>query len=410
MEAADAAFGGGNASTSESTAAAAAAAVQAEASALGASLGLSDLSLDDGKVEGMAISALQEGTRSRKRAKLTHSTFFDDDRGLNKVLKTFPKIKFHGKGREYEDVSLLLAHYSKWFQELHPFGDHFEDLVLKARQVLEDKEKEDDGTISDPRERLHVFRLQYKSSAGQGAKKDAGSILSDEQRAKIEANRKRAMERKRLREGGEEVPAQPAASTASQEVDPEDLWRMEEERMAAERLQGAPFSGFDNPEEDPFGGGFDDPFGGGFDDPFGGGSLGRGGSAAAAVKASAAPPAFDEEEDVFGYGGGFDEEFASKPAAPPPAKPKMDPEVERRIAENRAKALARKAAAAATATASAAPATTASDGVAVVPETSSQVNEKAGDRGEALDASAANASTFHEEDDIFACSGGFDDP
>merc|ERR1719271_2221828 len=175
--------------TSATTAAEAAAA----ASSLGVSLGLSDPSLDEGKKEGMAIAALQVGRA--KRPKMTHSLFFEDDRGLKKILSTFPDIKRRGKGREYEDVSLLLAHYKKWFQELYPYGEHFEDLVLKSRQVLEDKEKENDGTVSDPRERLHAFRFQYKNASAAPAASRATQV-TEEARARIEANRKAALERK----------------------------------------------------------------------------------------------------------------------------------------------------------------------------------------------------------------------
>lgn len=331
-------------------------AAEAAASSLGASLGLSDPSLDEGKMEGQAIAALQLGTK--KRPKVTHSLLFEDDRGLKKMLRTFPQIKFQGKGREYEDVTLLLRHYKKFFAELHPYGEHFEDLVLKTRQVLEDKEKDDDGTISDPRERLHAFRFQYKNTPTEDmSAPKGGAQLSDEARARIDANRKLALERKAAKNataGG--APAAPAA--VEEEIDMDEMFRNAEadsKAMPQNTSQGPPHGGFDDEDDDPFG------FGGGFDDdappP----------SARPASQSQAAPSAFDEDEDVFGFGGGFDDADSSfgrstrtfaalaapaPKAAPvpvpaaPAAKP-VDPEVARRIAENRAKALERKAAAAA---------------------------------------------------------------
>lgn len=299
-------------SAAAEAAAAAAASASAAASFLGASLGLMDPSLDEGKRAGTAIATLTAGPAS-KRPKMNHTLFYEDERGLKKVLRTFPSIKSQGKGHEYQDLSLLLRHYKKWFEDLHPYGDHFEDLVWKARQVLEDKEKEDDGITSDPREKLHALRFAYKTAKpedSRSAPAAAGAQLSDEVRAKIEANRQRALELKRKREaqnnvGGERAPA-PAA--APQEVDMEELWRIEEERAEAGRRNAASQGPApDDEEEDPFG------YGGGLDDDFGGGAPARAAPAASNAKpATQAPPpsAFDdEEEDPFGFGGGgFDDE------------------------------------------------------------------------------------------------------
>jgi len=301
-------------SAAAEAAAAATASAHAAASTLGASLGLMDPSLDEGKRAGAAIATLTAGPAS-KRPKMNHHLFYEDERGLKKMLRTFPSIKVLGKGHEYQDLSLLLRHYKKWFEELHPYGDHFEDLVWKARQVLEDKEKEEDGVMSDPREKLHAFRFAYKSAKpedGRSAPAAAGAQLSDEVRAKIEANRQRALEVKRKREaeknGAGEGASAPAA--APQEVDMEELWQIEEERAEAARRDSASRGPApDDEDEDPFG------YGGGLDgdDDFGGGPPARAAQAANNAKPATQappPPAFDdEEEDPFGFGGGgFDDE------------------------------------------------------------------------------------------------------
>jgi hypothetical protein len=200
---------------------------------------------------------------TKKRPKLTHKLFFEDEKGLDKMLRTFPKIKLKGKGREYEDLSLMLQHYRKWFQELYPYGEHFEDLVWKARQVLQEQEKDDDGHASDPRELLHAFRLKYKNAAAAAS----GANLSDEAKARIEANRQRALELKRKKE----AETGKGASTENQEIDIEEIWRMEEEHAAASKAQPQGAPGFD---------------------------------------------AFDEDEDVFGFGGDFDDFGDPGPRAP----------------------------------------------------------------------------------------------
>jgi len=222
-------------------------------------LGLSDPLLTDLKREGKTIAELQVGG-PKKRPKITHKLFFEDEKGLDKMLKTFSKIKFRGKGNEYQDLSLLLQHYRKWFQDLYPYGEHFEDMVWKARQVLQDKIKDDDdGTISDPRELLHTFRLKYKSAAAAAS----GAHLSDEAKARIEANRQRALELKRKKEA-EATGKAPAP--ANEELDMEEIFRMEEEYAAASKVPSfeAPAFGSFDEDEDVFGyGGFDDDF----DDP-----------------------------------------------------------------------------------------------------------------------------------------------
>ncbi|CAJ1368749.1 unnamed protein product [Effrenium voratum] len=100
-------------------------------------------------------------TRSKK-PKLTHQVFFEE-KGLKKVIRDFPKLKFKGKGNEFEDLKALMAAYKKWFKELYPFQDDLEDLIWKSRAVLEQKEKTELGVESDPRHQLHLLRYQYKS-------------------------------------------------------------------------------------------------------------------------------------------------------------------------------------------------------------------------------------------------------
>jgi len=125
----------------------------------------------------------------------------------------------------------------------------------------------------------------------------------------------------------------------------EELWRMEQEHAAASKSQAPGPAGFafDDEEEDPFG------YGGAFDaeESFG----------APKTSKPAAAFDFDEEEDVFGYGGGFEDE-PDRPQAPvktPQAPSKTPDAIAKSIAENRAKALARKAAMAGAKSSSAAP-------------------------------------------------------
>jgi len=294
------------------------------AEGLGLNLGAEDPELDD--LKEAAREVLQPKSGRAKRVRLTHSTFFDDERGFKELLRTFPNIKFKGKGEEFRDLGVLLQHYAKWLQELYPSNDHFEDVVFKTRDVLNQKDRLEDNSVSDPREHLHLFRFHYKTEQDRKRKSvgdndpntvSTGSKLSDEARKRIEENKQKALERKRQKE---------AASAAVQQA-PAGAAQPPSQTAAAEDA----FAMWD--DEDPFLGG-------------------------------------DMEEDVFGFGFGFDDDDmgAPQPAPPPAAEPAVEAapptapleavqepvaapaapaavaseEARKRIEENRRKALERK--------------------------------------------------------------------
>jgi len=406
----------------------AAAASAAANSSLGISLGLSDPSLDELKDMGVSLTTVE--SRGTKRPKVTHGLFFDDDKGLKKMLRTFHKIRFRGKGHEFEDLQLLMNHYRKWFQELYPAENDFEDMVWKARSVLQEKEKDDDGSVSDPKERLHLLRFQYKSTPeltaepkSAPASSAAGVQISEEMRKRIEANKQLARERKLRKEqeasGAAGGQVKDINKLAEEDVDFDALWAMEESReKQAQQKPSQVASAFDD-EFDPFG------FGGGMDDddgPFR--------PSPATAKPPMPPPAFapDEDEDVFGFGGGLDDDdgFSSRPASKPvpqevraasetPAasnvKPGLDPELAKRIEANRAKALElkrKKEADAAKAAASTAE--PAADIPAAAAAAGAAPPERGGaDEDPAASVAVAGGPAFEEEEDIFGFGFGFDE-
>jgi len=282
---------------------------------------LGEHELDDLKEQ--AVSLKDAAAGPAKKPKLTHKLFFDDDKGLKKVIKDFPLIRFKGKGHEFDDLKVLMGSYRKWFKELYPFEDDFEDMIWKSRKCLQEKDKSEEGLETDAHEQLHQLRFDYKQNGGLGTKGAADAAyaaaratlekatakpqLSEEAKQRIEANRQKALEIKRKRQA-------------------EQLRAMEE--MEAEAEPAGPTC-LDEDEDDVFG------FGGGLDDEDGPASTRK-----------APPPTFmDEEEDVFGFGGGLDDEPGAPPAPPvPPAPPApaIDPEVAKKVAANRAAALERK--------------------------------------------------------------------
>jgi len=197
-----------------------------------------------------------------------------------------------------------------------------------------DKMRDDDGIMSDPRERLHLLRFEYKNNphltepdAVGRATVSSGVKLSDEARKNIEENRKRALEKRKQRK--EQDGTAGAATSISEDPDAAAarLLHMEQEAANAARVQQSQ-QPWDFDEEDVFG--FE-----GFDS-----------QPVRAKPQAPAPAPFDDEEDVFGFGGGFDEGDHGMHVPPPVPAAKVtsegDSALARRIAENKAKALAKK--------------------------------------------------------------------
>lgn len=259
---------------------------------------------DEGLLELKAEARPVQPTNVRKKPKLTHDQLFDGETGFMRILNDFPKMKFKGKGHEFDDLSRLIAKYDRWFMDVLPDGGEklLEDNVWKCRALLSEKEKDDSGVISDPRERLHKFRCMYKmrpkpgAAAGParaGPAAGTGAPLSDEMQKRIEEKRRQAQERKR---------------------------KQQEDAVGV---------GYEEVEEDPFAMGF------GFDE-----------------EPQQAPPHFGgEEDDPFGLGFGLDDDDgsvrpnttaqASAPAATTAAKtqPPMSDDMKAKMEANRQRAL-----------------------------------------------------------------------
>jgi len=247
-------------------------------------------------------------TRASKREKLSHDHFFENANGLDKVMRTFHKIKFRGKGHEFEDLRVLLQSYDKWQRELYSVGEPLEDFALAARNLLSENTKNDEGMISNPHSRLHESRFEYKKWEAVEARKKNPPVLTEEMRQRIEANRLKALEMKRKRASAE-MDAD-AAAVAEMEAAAAAISAPSSQKAPSKAPVAARPASFDD-EEDPFGFGF------GMDDDDGFSSAAPAPQAAVARPAAAqTAAAFDEEEDPFGFG--FDMDEGPEEAAPPP--------------------------------------------------------------------------------------------
>jgi len=271
---------------------------------------------DEGEDEEMNREATKVLTSKRKKRKMDHDLFFEDENGFKKMMKDFPKIPFKGKGNEFGDLQTLMRSYRQWFAALAPNGDEFETHIWTAKTSLMKPEKDKDTSVvkSDPRERLVQLRCAYKHPTEQPEPTRAQPTpgLSEEQRHRIAENRYKALQKKYERDlekyerdletwrstsekAKEEntdlptapvppvcpvppVPPAPAASSsgapAAENMDMELQWQIEENRQNAlqkkkerEEREKAPVVadafdefGFDGELQDDFGfdGGFDD--------------------------------------------------------------------------------------------------------------------------------------------------------
>jgi len=364
-------------------------------SVTGGLLGLGEHDLDDLKAQATVLTA-----QVAKKPKLTHRLFFEEERGLKKVLQDFPKLKFKGKGREFEDLQVLMTNYRRWFKDIYPFEDSFEDLIWKARTCLQAKEKDDSGLESDPREQLHMLRFEYKNSGAAGTKGLSSSSqaasapqVSDEAKKRIEENRKKALEIKRKRQadtGAAPDPLQAPAPTFM-DLDDEDIFGF---GGGLDRASGPGPTAMDE-EDDVFG------FGGGLDDDDDGG-------------APAPRPAAGAQDDLDRHLAAFPTEEAVAPTAVQPPAKAADPEVAKKVAANKARALEmKKKKQEAAAAAAAAQASTLAQAKAALP--SQDVMPPTSDPGAATDDKQSQQAgpwddmIFEdEEEDIFGFGGGLD--
>ena len=80
---------------------------------------------------------LLERTRKKNKKampKFAPELLLDRDKGLSAIFKSFPKLKFRGKGHEASDLQRLLSKYAEWANVLVPDME-FSEFVTKVRPL-----------------------------------------------------------------------------------------------------------------------------------------------------------------------------------------------------------------------------------------------------------------------------------
>jgi hypothetical protein len=302
--------------------------------------------------------AIEKTTKKKKRVvpKFTPDLLCDREKGLVSIFKSFPKLKFRGKGHEAADLRRLLAKYQEWANILVPemeLGDFITrlekgsnhrvrtklELIRNVQQGLCTLEDIDDYELAD---KAHYDRAANDDAAGVpdwmedddfGADWDGGGFdadgattgapaaagqaaaeLSDEQRERMERNKRLALEKAAARKaaGGGAAAAARAAATEEEEM---MAMEMEAGGMAGGgRRDDDELNAFDEEAEDDF-----------FFDSF---PAPRAAGPVAAPSQAAAPPPrprdqfdeFDEEAEaqMAAFDAGAEPADAAAADSPPP--------------------------------------------------------------------------------------------
>ncbi|KAL5721564.1 hypothetical protein ACHQM5_005194 [Ranunculus cassubicifolius] len=134
------------------------------------------------------------------KPKLTPETLLSEN-GLGYILRHFPKaFKFHGKGHEVADLGNLIELYSQWHSRLMPYYS-FEQFIHKVEQVGATK------------------RVRVPDN---GAGTSSGSQITEEQRARIEANQERARQKLLEKTASQKNPP-PVSQAVDDEVIEEEM-------------------------------------------------------------------------------------------------------------------------------------------------------------------------------------------
>ena len=183
--------------------------------------------------EGEEADGAKTAKKKQKKLapKFSHDLLLDPQKGLVSVFKSFPKLKFKGKGHEASDLRRLLNKYAEWAHVLVPemeFSDFIGRLekgsnarvrekldqirnVVQGFCQIEDIEEYDQQAERDGGMAPHEWMAQAEDGLGDfdgfgesggfgeggaaGGGATGGGGLSAEQRERIEANKRLALER-----------------------------------------------------------------------------------------------------------------------------------------------------------------------------------------------------------------------
>ena len=143
-----------------------------------------------------------------RRPKLDADRILDNPQGIIRVFEDFPKIQFRA-GAEVANLDMLMQSFGVWASRLYPYGLNMQDFARTCENELYPERH---------RRRIFDFRVKYVEKKGQATSDPnvpdpsghvdmrmetpdpEGADRLAELAARMEQNRRRALEKRRQRE------------------------------------------------------------------------------------------------------------------------------------------------------------------------------------------------------------------
>jgi len=123
-----------------------------------------------------------------RRPKLDAERILDTPNGIERLVRDFPEISFSDKSNPLMNLDLLMTKLTVWASELYPYGLNLQDFARATETALQHDTK---------RRKIYELRARYLKEQGV-----FGATDEDLAAARCEANRLKALERRRQKEQG----------------------------------------------------------------------------------------------------------------------------------------------------------------------------------------------------------------
>ena len=126
-----------------------------------------------------------------RRPKLDSTRIFENANGIERVVRDFPKLNFPAGNSAVANLDILMTNFQVWASQLYPFGLNIQDFARSVETELQPESK-----------RRKIFELRARYLKEQGAFGEQQPSEEELAAARAEANRQKALEKRRLREQG----------------------------------------------------------------------------------------------------------------------------------------------------------------------------------------------------------------
>ena len=126
-----------------------------------------------------------------RRPKLDSTRIFENSNGIERVFRDFPRLNFPAGNSAVSNLDILMNNFQVWASQLYPFGLNIQDFARSVETELQPEAK-----------RRKIYELRSRYLKDQGAFGETVPTEDELAVARAEANRQKALEKRRLREEG----------------------------------------------------------------------------------------------------------------------------------------------------------------------------------------------------------------